>query len=164
MRVRYWLFTISVLLFVSGIGFIIAAERTRKAAPAAATVEAPPAAPTASVKQIMKGLTGPAANVIFGAVSIEIGVDGEKEKAPQSDEEWAEVATSAAMLVESANMLMQGSRAVDRGDWVKMATQMATAGKQALKEAEARNKDGILTVGESVNMSCDNCHARYLRN
>ncbi len=161
---RNWLFTISVLLFVCGIGFIIAAERTRKTAPAAAAVEAPPAAPTATVKQVMKGLTGPAANVIFNAVSIEIGVDGEKEKAPQNDEEWAQVATSAALLVESANLLVQGSRAVDHGDWSKMAKQMATAGEKALKAAEAHDKDGILTIGESVNMSCDNCHARYMRN
>ena len=164
MQVRNWLFTISVLLFVSGIGFIIAAERTRKAAPAAAAVAAPPAAPTATVKQIMKGLTGPAANVIFNAVSIEVSAAGEIEKAPQTDAEWAEVATSAALLVESANLLVQGSRAVDRADWPKMAAEMATAGKQALKEAEAHNKDGILRIGEAVNTSCDNCHARYLRN
>jgi len=161
---RNWLFTISVLLFVCGIGFIIAGERTRRAVPAATAVEAPPAAPTATVKQVMKGLTGPAANVIFTAVSIDVTAAGETEKAPKNDEEWAEVSTNAALLIESANMLMQGSRAVDHADWLKMARQMAAAGQKALQAADAHDKDGILTVGEAVNMSCDNCHARYMRN
>jgi hypothetical protein len=164
MRLRHWLFMVSVLLFVSGIAFIIAAERTRRNAPAASAAPAAAAAPTATVKQIMKGMTGPAANVIFNAVSVEVSAAGTIERAPKNDEEWAEVASSAALLVESANLLLQGSRAVDTGDWPKMAKDMAKAGQQALKHAEAHDKDGILQVGEAVNTSCDSCHARYLRN
>jgi hypothetical protein len=163
MRQRYWLFLVSVLLFVGGIGFIIAAERTRR------TTVVPPAAvkaaaPTATVKQIMSGITGPAANVIFEAVSVEVSVEGTKEKAPQNDAEWAKVETSAALLVESANLLLDGPRAVDTGDWPKMAQQMAAAGQTALKAARSRKPDAILEVGEAVNMTCDNCHARYARN
>jgi hypothetical protein len=164
MRVRYWLFTVSVLLFVGGIAFIIAAERTRRGAPAASTSVAPAATPTATVKQIMKGMTGPAAGVIFNAVSVEVSAAGTVEKAPQTDEEWATVATSAALLIESANLLVQGNRAVDTGDWSKMAKDMAVAGQRALKHAQAHDKDGILEVGEAVNTSCDSCHARYVRN
>jgi hypothetical protein len=164
MRVRHWLFIVSVLLFVSGIAFVIAAERTRRHAPSPAAAEVRAAAPTASVRQIMKGLTGPAANVIFNAVSVEVNAAGTTEKAPQTEEEWATVATNAALLVESANLLVQGNRAVDTTDWPKMSKDMATAGQQALKFAEARNKDGILTIGEAVNNSCDSCHARYSRN
>jgi hypothetical protein len=163
MRVRHWLFTVSVLLFVGGIAFIIAAERTRRSTPAA-VAEVRAAAPTATVKQIMKGMTGPAAGVIFNAVSVSVDASGTVEKAPKTDEEWATVATSAALLIESANMIVQGSRAVDAGEWTKTAKEMAAAGQKALKFAEAHDKDGILQVGEAVNNSCDSCHARYSRN
>jgi hypothetical protein len=157
------LFIVSVLLFVGGIAFIIAAERTRRSVPSGTAAQTA-AAPTATVKQIMKGMTGPAANVVFNAVSVEVSAAGTTEKAPTTDEEWANVAGSAALIVESANLLVQGSRAIDSGDWSKMAKDMAVAGQQALKHAEAHNKDGILQVGEAVNNSCDSCHARYLRN
>jgi hypothetical protein len=161
---RYGLFLISVLLFVCGIGFIIAAERTRRttsAPPAQAITAAPPAA---TVKQIMTGITGPAAGVIFAAVSVDVSVEGTTEKAPQTEEEWAEVERSAALLIESANLLLQGPRSVDTGDWATMSQQMAAAGQEALKAARAKNKDGIFNVGEAVNTTCDNCHARYARN
>ena len=162
---RYGLFFVSVMLFVGGIAFIIAAERTRRDAPPAAAAAAVHAAePTATVKQIMKGVTGPAADVIFKAVSVDVSAEGTKEIAPHTDEEWATVTTSAALLIESANMLMQGKRAVDQADWPKMAKAMADAGQKALKSAEAHDKDGIFQIGEAVNTTCDNCHARYSRN
>ena len=40
---------------------------------------------------------------------------------------------SAAALIESGNLLLMGSRAVDKGDWVKMSQAMIEAGKAALK-------------------------------
>jgi hypothetical protein len=160
---RYGLFFVSVMLFVGGIAFIIAAERTRRDAPPPAAAEVR-TEPTANVKQIMKGITGPAADVIFKAVSVDVSAEGTKEIAPHTDEEWATVTTSAALLIESANMLMQGKRAVDQADWPKMAKAMADAGQKALKSAEAHDKDGIFQIGEAVNMTCDNCHARYSRN
>ena len=163
MRQRYWLFLVSVLLFVGGIGFIVAAERTRRT-----TVVPPPAvkaaAPTATVKQIMTGITGPAAGVIFEAVSVEVSLEGTKETAPKNDAEWAKVETSAALLVESANLLLDGPRAIDTTDWPKRAREMAAAGQDALKAARSKNPEAILNVGEAVNTSCDNCHARYARN
>jgi cytochrome c556 len=34
---------------------------------------------------------------------------------------------------------------------------------QALKAAQEKNKDGILSAGEVINKACDACHERYLR-
>ena len=82
---------------------------------------------------------------------------------PRTDEEWAQVATSAAVLVESANLLLDGGRAVDAGEWTKMARAMADAADKALKAAEAKSADGILMVGDEINQTCDNCHERYSR-
>lgn len=163
-RTLHWLFLVSVLLFISGIAFVIAAGRTAKFAPAAepaATVAATP--PVASVKYVMAGITMPAAQIIWDSVSTVVDVKGVQENAPHTDAEWAHVAANAAALEESANMLMAKGRAVDQGDWIKFAKQLAGAADKALKAAEAKKADTVLAVGEEINAACDACHERYQR-
>lgn len=161
MRMVHWLFVVSVALFVSGIGFIVAGART---AQRAVPVEAAPATtPVATVQQIMRGIVAPAATVVFDSVGTIVSAAGIEERAPKTDEEWAEVGSSAAALVESGNLLVMGDRAVDRDDWLKMSRALADAGLAALKAAEAKNADGILSAGEVINESCDNCHLKYQR-
>jgi hypothetical protein len=160
-RVVNWLFAVSVALFITGIAFVVAAGRTGRDAPAAP--EAPTTTPVATVAQIMGGITGPAANVVYGAVQTIVSTDGVKEIEPQNDEEWASVANSAAALVESGNLLLLGNRAIDNGDWVKMTRAMMDAGTKALKAAQAKDKEGILDSGAGINDTCDTCHARYQR-
>ena len=164
MRPIHWMFVISIFLFVSGVVFVVAAERTaRAAAPQVAAVEVRAAEPLATVKQIMQGMVMPASSVIWDSVSTIVSEAGVEEKMPRTDAEWEEVGTSAAMLVESANLLLQGPRAVDTGDWPKMARAMADSAKKALQAVEARSTQGILDVGEEINKTCDNCHERYSR-
>ena len=161
MRIVHWLFVVSVALFVSGIGFVVAGARAAREAPA---VEAAPVTtPVASVKQIMKGIVAPAATTVFNSVSTTVSVKGTEEKAPQTDEEWEQVGNSAAALIESGNLLLMGSRAVDKGEWVKMSQALIDAGKVALKATEAKSAEGVLAAGEAVNTSCDNCHRKYQR-
>ena len=161
MRTLNWLFIVSVALFISGIGFVIASARTaRSAAPVEAAVTT---TPVASVKQIMGAITGPAANVIYGAVSTSVTAAGITEVFPQNDEEWAVVGNNAAALAESANMLMTDSRAVDKGDWIKLSQQLVAASKLALKAVEEKSTSGILDAGGPINETCDTCHEKYQR-
>ena len=164
-RPFYWLFALSVVLFISGIGLVIAAERSaRSAAPAASEPARPRAAPpVASAKQIMNGIVMPAAATIWDSVSTIVDDKGIQENRPRTDDEWARVATSAAMLVEAANLLVEGDRAVDQGEWLKIAQAMAASGEKALTAAEAKSADGILAVGEEINTTCDACHEKYSR-
>jgi hypothetical protein len=111
----------------------------------------------------MAGIVMPAAYVVFDSVSTIVDAKGVQENQPKTDEEWARVGASAAVLIESANMLLIGTRPVDQGDWVKMSKAMADAGQMALKAAEAKNPEGILAAGEVINMSCDSCHEKYQR-
>ena len=74
------------------------------------------------------------------------------------------VGANAAVLAESANLLMTGDRAVDKGDWVKFATALRKTAEKALKSADAKDPAGILAVGEEINATCDACHERYQRN
>ena len=53
MRTVHWMLAVSVALFVSGIGFVIAGART---AQMATPVEVPVTTPVASVMQIMNGI------------------------------------------------------------------------------------------------------------
>jgi hypothetical protein len=163
-RTLRWLFLVSVLLFVFGIGFVIAAGRTLRTTPAASTAAATPAvAPVATVKHVMRGITMPAAATIWDSVSTIVDAKGVTENVPKNDEEWAVVGANAAVLAESANMLMAGDRAVDRGDWIKFATALRDSAQTALKAADAKDPQGILAVGEVINASCDACHERYQR-
>ena len=160
MKTRHWFFLVGVLLYVAGIGFAIAGARAARLAPA---VEAPITSPVASVRQIMKGIVAPAATVVFNSVSTTVSIRGTEEKFPQNDAEWEDVGNSAAALIESGNLLLMGSRAVDKGEWVKMSQAMIAAGKVALKATADKSAEGVLAAGEKVNASCDACHRRYQR-
>lgn len=162
MRSVHWLFAVSVALFVSGIAFVIAAGRAGRGG-ASSAEEAPALTPVASVKQIMAGITGPSATVVYNAVGTVVNTQGVKEIAPQNDEEWAVVANAAAALVESGNLLLVDGRAIDTGDWVTMARAMIEKGTVALKAAEAKSTEGILGSGGDINETCDTCHERYQR-
>jgi len=161
MRTVQWLYVVSVLLFISGIGFVIASARSARAAAPAA--EAPLTTPVASIKQIMNGIVSPDSNIIYGAVATNSTAQGVEEIAPQNDAEWAKIGDSAAAIVEAGNLMLMGDRAIDKGDWVKMTRDFMDQGKLALKAAEAKDKDGIVTAGGDLNTTCDNCHARYKR-
>ena len=164
MKTVYWLFVVSVALFIGGIAFIIAGERTARAAtPAAAAAATPDVTPVATVKQSMIGITNPAAFVVYEAVGTKSSAKGIEEIAPQNDEDWAKVASAGAAVVESGNLMLMGNRAIDKGDWVKMTNDMIEQGKKAMKAADAKDKDGIVAAGGDLNTTCDNCHARYSR-
>jgi hypothetical protein len=163
MRTVHWLFVISVALFISGIGFIVAGARSGQPETSAQQAPALTLTPVASVKQLMNGIVTPSAYVVFDSVSTIVDASGTTEKQPRTEEEWAAVGAGAAALIESANLLLMGNRPVDQGDWVKMTLAMADAGKAALKAAEAKDPEGILAAGETINKTCDNCHQKYQR-
>jgi hypothetical protein len=159
------LFTVSALLFVFGVGFVVVGARTARQPPAAAaaTPIAPPTVPVATIKQLMAGIVAPAANAVFNAVSTTVSDKGVEEVAPHSDAEWAAVGNSAAALAEAGNLMMLEGRAIDRADWLKMTQAMIDAGRQTLKAVEAKSAEGVLAAGEPLNESCDTCHQRYMR-
>src|SRR5713101_7454089 len=144
MRMAHWFFLVSVALFVSGIGFVIAGARTARRAPTAQPTATAIVTPVASVKQIMKGIVGPSAAAVFGSVGTTITFEGTEEKAPKTDDDWEAVGSSAAALIESGNLLLIGNRAVDKGDWVKMSQALIEASKVALRATQAKSTDDLL--------------------
>ena len=163
MRTVHWLLVVSMALFIAGIGFILAAGRMRQTAPAVSAKPVVAVLPVASIKQIMNGIVAPGANAVFNAVSTTVSQKGIEEVFPRNDEEWAALGNSAAGLAEAGNLMLIEGRAVDNGDWITMSRQLIDAGKLALKAVEAKSTEDVLTAGERVNESCDNCHAKYQR-
>jgi len=160
MRIVHWLFVVSVALFISGIAFVVAGARTTRLAP---RVEVAAMTPVASIKQIMNGIVAPASSVIYKAVGTTASASGTEETAPKNDAEWAAVGNSAAALAESGNLLLMGGRVVDNGDWTKVARELVDAAKMALKAADGKSTDGILSAGGAINDTCDTCHEKYQR-
>jgi hypothetical protein len=161
MRAVNALFLVSAALFVTGVGFVISGARVQgETQPLEKTVAL---TPVASVKQIMAGITMPAANAVWSAIGTTVDATGIHEQIPRTDADWEAVGTSAAALIESANLLMLEGRAVDDGDWMTFSKQLFATAARALKGAEARNGGEILAAGEVINESCDNCHQRYVR-
>src|SRR5258706_10697940 len=136
MRTVYWLFVVSVALFISGIGFVIAGARTAQAATPVA--EALVTTPVASIKQIMNGIVMPDAYVIYNAVGTKSTAKGVEEIAPQNDEEWAAVGNGAAAVVEAGNLLLMGDRAIDKGGWGKMTRAYMEAGGKGRKGGDGK--------------------------
>ena len=161
MRTIQWLLVVSAALFISGIAFVIASARSSRAATPVAEVLV--TTPVATIKQIMNGIVMPDAYVIYEAVGTKSSAAGVEEIAPKNDEEWAKIANAAAAIIESGNLLLMGNRVVDKGDWIKMTHDFMEQGKLALKAAEAKDKDGIVSAGGDLNTTCDNCHAKYQR-
>ena len=162
MRSRHWFFLVGVLLYVAGVGFVIAGARTARRAPTADAAVAV-VTPIATVKQIMKGIVAPAAMAVFNSVSTTVSVKGIEEKAPETDAEWEALGNSAAALIESGNLLLMGSRVVDKGDWLKYSQDLIDSGKAALTAAQGKSTEQVLASGEKINESCDNCHRKYQR-
>ncbi|MBN1238598.1 MAG: hypothetical protein JXB36_08845 [Gammaproteobacteria bacterium] len=123
---------------------------------------APPFKPVANIDQLMDGVLTPAAEVYWDAVSIVVDESGETENFPETDEEWEAVWGAAITLAESGNLLMMSPRAVDDGEWMRMAEAMVDVGIDAAAAAEAQDPDAVLEVGERVYNVCLDCHNRYV--
>ena len=164
MRIVNWLFLVSAALFVCGVGFVVVGAKRVAPVEAAAPAEAAIATtPVATIKQIMAGIVMPGAEAIYMSVGGKSTPQGFVAFAPQTDEEWAAVGASAAALIESGNLLLTGTRLIDKGDWVKMTRDFMASSQAALDAANKKSKDDMLTAGGELNATCDNCHAKYQR-
>jgi hypothetical protein len=154
MRTTYGLLTVSLLLFLFGIWFVLAGARSGAGGP-------PAAPPVATVAELMDGIVSPASTVVYQSVATTVTREGTEEIRPKNDREWARVAGNAAAIIEASELLKAAGRARDSGDWVMISTAMGTAAAEARAAAQKKDPEGILAAGERLNNSCDNCHRKY---
>ena len=166
MRIIHAFFLVSTLLFVTGIGFVIAgarASRTASSATSATGPSAPSGAPVASVRQIMSVIVNPAARTVFGSVGTIVTAAGVEEKAPASDADWDDVAANAAALVEAGNLMLMNGRAIDQDGWARYCRALIDGSQTVLEATSKRNAEGVFAASEAIYDSCNGCHQTYQR-
>ena len=109
------------------------------------------AAPVRQLQQLHETLIKPASEVVFN-----VG-----REAPTNDEQWTAISGAAATLVKSGSLLMLASPLENRAKWITLCRQLATAGRAARRQAEARNLDALMRTSDRLVAVCESCHARY---
>jgi hypothetical protein len=122
-----------------------------------------PYRPIADTLQLMEWILDPAADVIWGSVGWIIDDKGVTELVPKTDEEWMAVHNAAALVAESANLLMMPSRSRDDTDWVEFCHGLVDAALLAKNAAEARDKEALFDAGGRIYAVCAACHQQYIR-
>ncbi len=141
---------------------------------------------TATVQEIMKSIIDPSADVVWGSVGTIIDAEGTHERAPQTEEEWAEVRRHIIILIEASNLLLVRGRQVvapggileganimlsieeiqalmdeDRESWDRLSLGMHDAAMASLAAADARNAEAMFITGGELYESCEQCHNQY---
>jgi cytochrome c556 len=160
---------------------IVVAGACSKAAPPATDLVR-----TATIKDIMDSMVDPSGDFLFESV-VEIADErGITEKAPHTDEEWADVRRHALVLLEAPNLLVMDGRLVarphersknpqvelepeaiqklvdgDRPSFIRRARRLQASAEMVMKAAEAKDKTALFQAIESVDKACETCHLRY---
>lgn len=142
--------------------------------------------PTFTVRDIMKSMVQPNADVLWNAVAVSVTEKGPETKAPKNDEEWQVVRNSAITLIESVNLVLIPNRKIakageqakdpkaelnpdqiqalidkDRASWVKLAKALQDSVGPALKAIDEKNVDALSNAGGAIDSACETCHKMY---
>ena len=124
---------------------------------ASVTAQTPSQAATAPIRavatitQLHEGMIKPASDAIFNVA----------RRAPADTEDWEALRRSAITLAETGNLLMLGSRARDRGRWMKLSRDLIDVSARAATAASGRDLDLLLTTADRLVEVCESCHVRY---
>jgi hypothetical protein len=154
----------------------------------ACAVKQPPShfRPSATVKDLMDSVVDPNADFIWESVSTTVSAAGIEEKEPKTDEEWKELRRHAIALLEASNLLLVPQRLVARSGekaeepkvelepqqiealieqdwaaWTERALALHDAVIPSLEAIDARDKEGLLRGGETIDRACEGCHLKY---
>jgi plastocyanin/cytochrome c556 len=141
---------------------------------------------TATIKDIMDSMVDPAGDFLFESIQEISDEHGIHEKAPQTDEEWADVRHHAVVLLEAPNLLTMDGRRVaraedksrkpdienepaevqrlldaDRPSFTRRARRLQDAATLAIQAADAKNKDALFQAIDAIDKACENCHLHY---
>lgn len=144
---------------MKALGFAMAAGLALLAGPVSAADEEKPM-PSVDMATLMDHVITPAAYAVWHASGWRIDAEGEHDLSPQTDEEWEDVISGAAQLVESGHLLMVDERVLD-DDWPKFVRKLTDAAEEAWAAAEAHDKKGIASVGDRLDEICTSCHKNY---
>jgi cytochrome c556 len=105
-----------------------------------------------TVKGVMQTMTIPASDEIFSAAS----------EPPKDETQWVALRASAATLAESGRLLTTTGPAKEETEWLEMARALVTEAEATLKAIDAKNLEGLAQAGDSLYVTCEACHDRYM--
>ena len=174
MRTFHWLLLV-------GMSLLVAAACSPSASPRESPFRA-----TSTIKDIMDSMVDPSADMLWDSVATIVSASGTEERAPRTDEDWANVRHNAITLVEATNLILMDGRRVarpgeraenpkvelgpeeieavigqDRQAWVNFAHGLNDAAMAALKGIDAKDVKGLFDAGGAIDRACENCHLKY---
>jgi len=165
-------------------------DKPKATTPTAPVASAKPDAqgfiPQFSILEIMESIVMPAAQKLWDSVAVDVTEKGTIEKGPVTDEDWANLRSTAVELAEATNLLivpgrrvappgtksenpdselepeqMQALIAKNRPAFVAHAHVLHEAAMEALRAIDARNLDGITDAGGTIDSACEGCHLQF---
>ena len=131
----------------------------------------------ANVNQLMRGVLYPAANVVFfpqfeNPAEVKFaGQDPAMSTDPLTSTfgGWQAVENAALALAESTNLLMVPGRVCSNGApapitdpaWATFVQEVRDAGMQAYTAAQAKDRDKLIDLSETVSAACAHCHRQW---
>src|SRR5436190_4644101 len=131
----------------------------------------------ANLNQLMRGVLYPAANVVFfpqfeNPAEVKFaGQDPAMSTDPLTSTfgGWQAVENASLALAESTNLLLMPGRVCSNGvappitdpDWMKFVKEVSDAGMKAYAAAQAKDRDKLIDLSESVSDSCVHCHRKF---
>jgi len=149
------------IVFVATAALCACDSQAPAPAPEAASAAVPEYHEVLDVKQLMGWILDPSSDVIWGAVGTIITQEGQKDLAPETDEQWTAIRDAAAIVAESGNLLLTPGRARDQGDWAKHAHELTKTAQAAIAAAEAKDTESLFTAGGDIYLVCTACHQQY---
>lgn len=116
---------------------------------------------TLTMQELMLHVLEPAADGLWSTAGWVEDRDGYRELYPTTEEGWAQVVGSAAMVAESGNLLRLPERALDNDAWMVYADGLTQAGFRAMAAASIRNKEDLFQAGADIYSVCSACHQAY---
>lgn len=111
---------------------------------------------------LMKHVLYPSAAVVWSNAGFVITETGEQNLAPTTEEGWHNVEDHAAMIMESANLLIMPGRGPQEAEWITLSKSLVKTGRLALNAAQAKDAEALFDAGGELYQSCLACHQKYI--
>jgi hypothetical protein len=143
---------------------------------------------TASIAELMDSVIDPSADALWDSVGTTVDARGTVQHQPRTEMEWHEARRHAIALIEGTNLLvMDGRKLVAPGTaildqnvqgvlspeegqkkfdaqhavFVQFAFALRDVGEQMLKAIDAKNPEGMMTAGATMDEVCESCHLTF---
>jgi hypothetical protein len=145
-----------------------------------------PFRPIASVREVMNTVIDPSIDEVWNAVGSVVDQGGLTDRAPKTDEEWAELRRHALIVSEAANLLLMHDRPIAppgapslapgveltpeeiRGlidtnpdAWNSYVLAFQDALKPALAAIDRKDPQALFEAGAPIDTTCENCHTTF---